>query len=92
MPGPVIPEPDDARAGPAADPSPGPVDTHPRGRKALLLRLDPAVHEALARWAAADLRSLNAHLEWLLRRALAEARRMPAGAPDPPRRGRPTRD
>jgi len=47
-----------------------------RERKAVLLRLDPAVHDALARWAADDLRSTNAHVEWLLRRALEEAGRL----------------
>ncbi len=46
-------------------------------RKAFLVRLDPAVHEALQRWADADLRSLNAQIEFLLRRALVESRRMP---------------
>ena len=60
-----------------------------RGRKPVLLRLDPAVHEALARWAADDLRSLNAHIELLLRQALARARRTPQDAGDLPRRGRP---
>ena len=39
-------------------------------RKAFLLRLDPATHEALQRWADADLRSLNSQIEFLLRRAL----------------------
>ncbi len=58
----------------------------------MLLRLDPAVHDALAAWAAQDLRSLNAHVEWLLRRALAEAGRMPASARELPRRGRPRSD
>ncbi|MEU7282547.1 hypothetical protein AB0A69_27790 [Streptomyces sp. NPDC045431] len=58
-------------------------------RKQVLLRLDPAVHEALARWAADELRSANAQIEFLLRKALAEAGRLPA-APGPlPRRGRP---
>jgi hypothetical protein len=46
-------------------------------RKPALLRLDPAVHAALARWAADDLRSFNAHVEWLLRRALADSGRLP---------------
>ena len=44
-------------------------------RKAFLLRLDPATHEALQRWADADLRSLNAQIEYLLRRALKDAGR-----------------
>ncbi len=46
-------------------------------RKSILLRLDPAVHDALAHWAADDLRSTNAQIEYLLRRALAEAGRLP---------------
>ncbi len=47
-------------------------------RKTILLRLDPAVHDALARWAADELRSTNGQIEFLLRRALADARRLPA--------------
>jgi hypothetical protein len=46
-------------------------------RKGILLRLDPAVHDALAKWAADDLRSTNAQIEFLLRRALADAGRLP---------------
>jgi hypothetical protein len=46
-------------------------------RKAFLVRLDPALHEALQRWADSDLRSLNAQIEFLLRRALRDADRMP---------------
>ncbi|HEY6275377.1 MAG TPA: hypothetical protein VIX86_03520 [Streptosporangiaceae bacterium] len=60
-------------------------------RKGILLRLDPAVHDALARWAADELRSTNAQIEFLLRRALAEAGRMPARAGDIRRPGRPPR-
>ena len=51
-------------------------------RKAFLVRLDPALHEALQRWADADLRSLNAQIEFLLRRALRDAGRLPGAAPD----------
>ncbi len=58
-------------------------------RKTILLRLDPAVHDALARWAADELRSTNAQIEFLLRRSLAEARRLPDGTGPMPRRGRP---
>jgi len=47
-------------------------------RKAFPLRLDPTVFDALQRWAAADLRSVNAQIEFLLRRALQQAGRMPA--------------
>ena len=49
-------------------------------RKTFLVRLDPALHEALQRWADADLRSLNAQIEFLLRRALRDAGRLPAHA------------
>jgi len=49
-------------------------------RKPFLLRLDPATHEALQRWADAEMRSVNAQIEFLLRRALIESGRMrPAG-------------
>jgi hypothetical protein len=58
-------------------------------RKQVLLRIDPAVHDALARWAADELRSLNAHVEMLLRRALDDAGRMPQPAAPIPKRGRP---
>ncbi|MFF2860158.1 hypothetical protein ACFVSX_09725 [Streptomyces rubiginosohelvolus] len=58
-------------------------------RKQMLLRLDPAVHDALARWASDELRSANAQIEFLLRRALAEAGRLPGAARPIPRRGRP---
>jgi len=47
-------------------------------RKAFLVRLDPAIHEALQRWADADLRSLNAQIEFLLRQVLRDADRLPA--------------
>lgn len=46
-------------------------------RKPFLLRVDPDLLEALARWAADDLRSLNGQIEFLLRRALADAGRAP---------------
>jgi hypothetical protein len=58
-------------------------------RRQVLLRIDPAVHDALIRWADDELRSLNAQVEMLLRRALADAGRMPKQAAPLPRRGRP---
>lgn len=70
------------------DDAPTPASRRPQ-RKQMLLRLDPAVHDALARWAADELRSANAQIEFLLRRALAEAGRLPGGAAPIPRRGRP---
>ena len=48
-------------------------------RKAFLLRLDPKIHDALRRWADADLRSLNAQIEFLLRKALADSGRLKKG-------------
>jgi hypothetical protein len=58
-------------------------------RKQILLRIDPAVHDALARWAADEFRSVNAQIEVLLRRALDDAGRLPKKAGPLPRRGRP---
>jgi hypothetical protein len=45
-------------------------------RKAFLLRIDPQVLEAVQRWADDDLRSLNAQIEFLLRRTLQDAGRL----------------
>jgi hypothetical protein len=44
-------------------------------RKPFLLRIDREVLEAVQRWADDDLRSLNGQIEFLLRRALADAAR-----------------
>ncbi len=46
-------------------------------RKSFLLRLDPATMAALRAWASDDLRSLNGQMEYLLRRALRDAGRLP---------------
>ena len=46
-------------------------------RVPFLVRLDAEVIAALRRWANDDLRSLNAEIEFLLRRALVQARRLP---------------
>ena len=51
-------------------------------RKPFLLRLRPDVHEALQRWANDELRSLNGHVEYLLRRALKQAGRLPEPGSD----------
>lgn len=58
-------------------------------RKQILLRLDPAVHDALVRWAADELRSTTAQIEFLLRQSLSHAGRMPKEVGGLPRRGRP---
>ncbi len=52
-------------------------------RKAFLLRIDPAVLQALQRWANDDLRSLNGQIEFVLRDALRRAGRFSRG-PHPP--------
>ena len=46
-------------------------------KKSFLLRIDREVLDALQQWASDDLRSLNGHLEFLLRDALKRAKRMP---------------
>lgn len=53
-------------------------------RKSFLLRLDPQLHEVLQRWSADELRSLNGHIEYLLREAVRRAGRWPPS----PRGGR----
>jgi hypothetical protein len=61
-------------------------------RKTILLRLDPAVHDALVRWAADELRSTNGQIEFVLRRALADARRLPDRVTPMRGRGRPRKE
>jgi hypothetical protein len=61
-------------------------------RKKILLRLDPAVHDALSRWAADELRSTNAQIEFLLRRALAESGRLPSTVGRMRKPGRPPKE
>ena len=51
-------------------------------RKSFLLRIDPALWTEIERLAHAELRSVNAQIEYLLREALARRRRHPQ--PDPP--------
>jgi hypothetical protein len=51
------------------------------GKKAFLLRLDPVVWDALERLARAELRSVNAEIEYLLRDALAHRGVRPRPAP-----------
>ncbi|MDR2379045.1 MAG: hypothetical protein LBD70_06440 [Bifidobacteriaceae bacterium] len=75
----------------AVDAAPGPGQPAPAGRperKAVLLRLNAPVYDAVAGWAADDLRSVNAQIEFLLRRALESAGRSPSQPGPMPRRGR----
>ena len=60
-------------------------------RKAYPLRVDPALWAAVERAAAADLRSVNAQVECLLREAL-KTRGVKLSAPTPARRGRPPKE
>lgn len=53
-----------------------------RPRKSYPLRIDPAVHAALERWAADELRSVNAQIEFLLRKAVVDAGRLKPGDTD----------
>jgi hypothetical protein len=59
-------------------------------RKPFLLRIDPVVLDAVQRWANDDLRSLNAQIEFVLRRAAQQAGRLKDD--DQPRPPAPTRD
>ncbi len=52
-------------------------------RKSFLIRVDPAVLEAVERWARDELRSTNGHVEYLLRRALRDAGRLPGNGVTP---------
>ncbi|MEU5048223.1 hypothetical protein [Streptomyces sp. NPDC021096] len=61
----------------------------PQQRKQVLLRLDPLVHDALSRWANDELRSANAQIEFLLRKALADAGRLPKDVGAIRKQGRP---
>lgn len=45
------------------------------GRKQFLLRIDPELWRELESWAADDLRSVNAQVEWLLRQAVSRRKR-----------------
>lgn len=47
-------------------------------RKSFLLRVDRELLDAVQRWAGDDLRSLNGQIEFVLRRALQQAGRLPA--------------
>ena len=55
-------------------------------RKPFLLRIDPAVLDSLQRWASDDLRSLNAQIEFVLRRAAQQAGRLNEDDKPPARR------
>jgi len=49
-------------------------------KKRFVLRIDPRLHRAVEKWAADDLRSVNAQIEFLLQESLRRAGRLPAPA------------
>jgi hypothetical protein len=51
-------------------------------RRGFLLRIDPELYDALQRWASDELRSLNGQIEFVLRRALKDASRLPPSGSD----------
>ncbi len=53
-------------------------------RRSFLLRVDPELLEGVQRWANDELRSLNGQIEFLLRKALRDAGRLPREAPPAP--------
>ncbi|WP_438431758.1 Arc family DNA-binding protein [Gorillibacterium sp. sgz500922] len=53
-------------------------------KKSFPLRIDPELYEALERWAAEEFRSVNSHLEFLLREALKRSGRLPRSKNAPP--------
>jgi hypothetical protein len=55
-------------------------------REAFLMRVDPEVLDALRRWARDDLRSVNAQVEIILRRALMREGRLPKKTGNPTNR------
>ena len=55
-------------------------------REAFLLRTNPEVLEAVRRWARDELRSVNGQIEYILRRALRDAKRLPTQSVDEPQR------
>lgn len=51
-------------------------------RDAFLVRMDPAIIEALKKWAAEELRSVNGQVEYVIRDALRKEGRLPKPKPD----------
>lgn len=54
-------------------------------KKAFPLRLDPELYRSIEQWAGEEFRSVNGHIEYLLREALARSGRLKAKPrPEPP--------
>jgi hypothetical protein len=73
----------------ACSPGTSQGDTRVSERKPFLLRSDAQILEAVQRWANDDLRSLNAQIEYLLRKALRDAKRQKPTGEQPPGRRNP---
>jgi len=58
-------------------------------RKPFLLRLEAGTYAAVEKWAADELRSLNAQIEYLLRKELRMAGRLPRPAEPSPQESAP---
>jgi hypothetical protein len=50
-------------------------------RRPFLLRISPQLMEELRSWAGQELRSLNGHIEWVLREAVKQRTNAKAGKP-----------
>ena len=44
-------------------------------KKSFVLRIDPDVYDAIEKWAAQEFRSANGQIEWIITKALSNARR-----------------
>ncbi len=51
-------------------------------KKSFVLRIDPEVYDAIEKWAAQEFRSANGQIEWIINKALREARRTVVKAKD----------
>lgn len=51
------------------------------GKKNFPLRIDPKIFEILEEWAADEFRSVNAHIEYLLRESIRKTGRLPRNSP-----------
>ncbi|MEI7662267.1 MAG: Arc family DNA binding domain-containing protein [Bacteroidota bacterium] len=50
------------------------------GKKVFMLRVNPEIYEALEKWAEDEFRSVNGQLEWIIEKALKDAKRKPSAA------------
>jgi hypothetical protein len=53
-------------------------------KKSFVLRIDPEVYDAVEKWAAQEFRSANGQIEWIINKALRDARRTVEKTKDEP--------